>query len=99
MFNFALSLNQHYANSTLSQIGITISHQHIASRFEAEDNIDKLPEYGITSINAMGKVNIENTHLTAKFDVLNLFNEQYQVLLGYPMPGRSYRLSFAYELQ
>lgn len=32
-------------------------------------------------------------------EVNNLFNQQYDVILNYPMPGRNYRLSVTYTLQ
>ena len=33
-----------------------------------------------------------------RFDVMNIFNHQYEIVARYPMPGRSWRLTLAYNL-
>lgn len=37
-------------------------------------------------------------HLEARFDLKNLFNEQYEIVHFYPMPGRSWQISLKYQL-
>jgi outer membrane cobalamin receptor len=38
-----------------------------------------------------------NNVLTGRFDLKNLFDEQYEIVRNYPMPGRSYQLTVNYK--
>ena len=39
-----------------------------------------------------------NNILTGRLDVKNLFDEQYEIVRNYPMPGRSYQLTINYKI-
>ena len=38
------------------------------------------------------------TRLKTTLEVNNLFNQQYEVIMNYPMPGRNFRLIFQFDL-
>lgn len=41
--------------------------------------------------------NFNGWKLEARFDVINIFDEQYEIVARYPMPGRSWRMSVKFD--
>lgn len=67
-----------------------------SSRYYDSNNLpaDLLPAYAISDLTAVYKIKIAKR--PAKFSVSadNLFNKSYVIVQSYPMPGRSFRISF-----
>lgn len=40
----------------------------------------------------------QNNHIRLTLDVNNIFNQHYDVVVNYPMPGRNYKLTLTYKL-
>jgi vitamin B12 transporter len=58
------------------------------------DISDELPSYTISEATAVYRGTYKKFPVAATFGVDNLFNKNYVVVQSYPMPGRSYKLSF-----
>ncbi len=98
MMNIGITVRQEFDESIITQAGLTISHQFIGYRFTTEDNSNFLPGYRLTDANVRFKVHLGRVFMNMKFEVENIFNQEYQIMPAYPMPGRSYRFSFSVEL-
>ena len=62
-------------------------------------NLDSyMPAYCDLGISADRKIDLRWGTLRVQVMVQNLLDTQYEVVLGYPMMGRNYRLSLTYEL-
>lgn len=53
-----------------------------------------LQDYMLVNAFASYIFGIDSLKLKLRFDILNIFAEEYQVVKNYPMPGRQFRLSF-----
>ena len=58
------------------------------------DSSDELPAYSLSEVTAVYRSTIKKFPVSATFGLDNLFNKNYVVVQSYPMPGRSYKLSF-----
>jgi len=78
------------------RIGVYYNQVFSSARYFENNNdaSDYLPPYSISEASVIYKNKIKKFPLTASFGVDNLFNENYVVVQSYPMPGRSYKLSF-----
>lgn len=77
---------------TVATLGTTVNYSSF--RYFTADNS---PEYLLPSyaqVNIYGEYTIEfmKTAATARIECTNLLNEQYAVIVNYPMPSRSFRL-------
>ncbi|MDR0371645.1 MAG: TonB-dependent receptor plug domain-containing protein [Prevotellaceae bacterium] len=52
---------------------------------------NRLPAYADHSLSLSKTVTINKIHIALSVEVLNLFDKNYEIILNYPMPGRSYR--------
>jgi outer membrane cobalamin receptor len=77
----------------LSTIGGSIAWQFVGMRYTTPDNVGYLPSYSL--LNAGLKINAAAGPLAVNtgVDVDNILNEEYQVILGYPMQQRSVRVT------
>lgn len=57
----------------------------------------QLPAYAEMGISAWRNFRIWGTKLTARTDVINLLDKQYQIVRLYPMPGRSFTIGLKAE--
>jgi outer membrane cobalamin receptor len=62
-----------------------------------EDNKELLPAYSVTNANIMASAPFGAWKVSAKVEVDNIFNVQYQVYPAYPMPGRTFKLDVGVE--
>jgi iron complex outermembrane receptor protein len=79
----------------IGDLGGVIAYQYIGPRYTTEDNTDQLPEYQLVDVSLLVDWDMAPWGFSTKFDVLNLFDEDYDVVLGYPMPMRSFRLTMS----
>jgi outer membrane receptor protein involved in Fe transport len=57
---------------------------------EEENPASVLDSYFLNDISLSKEMNIEKARLNLRFAIYNLFNNDYQVILARPMPGRNY---------
>ncbi|TWP27922.1 TonB-dependent receptor [Apibacter muscae] len=86
--------------STFKTWDLSYSLVYTGSRYSSSENIKSnyLPEWITHDINFTKLIPMKNMNLKAGIEVSNLFNKQYEIVLNYPMPGRSYRISLRAEL-
>lgn len=75
---------------TLSLMG---RYAYTGYRYTTEDNVGFLPSYGVVDLVAGGGFPLGRTTLSTSLEIRNLLDEDYQVMLGYPMPLRSFRFT------
>lgn len=91
--SIALSFENPWVNLSVHGVGMS-------SRWPNNDHyegtmIDGYMDVGLT---AYRDFSIGVHQLEARFDLKNVFNEQYEIVYHYPMPGRSYQITINYKL-
>jgi len=89
-------------NTVAANIGVDHAHfglyynQVISSSRYYTNNAgaDIVPSYATSDASLVYHFQSKHTPITASFEVNNVFNENYVIVRSYPMPGRSFRLSF-----
>ncbi len=80
------------------RIYVEMSSCFLSRRYLSADNSQYLPSYSITDLSTGVKFNLGKTSWNMNFAVENLFDQPYQTIAWYPMPGRSYNLSLVLNL-
>jgi iron complex outermembrane receptor protein len=75
----------------LTRCDVTGTITRVGYRFTTEDDESFLPTYGVVGVAVALGFQCFGLHATLKTDFHNLLDESYEVMMGYPMPGRSYR--------
>jgi outer membrane cobalamin receptor len=74
---------------------ISINQSMAGLRYITADEGKSLPAYTLTDVSFIKKFEITNVQLTFHCSVNNVFDIDYQSFEGYPMPGRSFRVSIS----
>jgi vitamin B12 transporter len=84
------------AGVSYKNLGLYYNGTFSSSRYYVSNNTPQyyLPVYTVSNASLVYKFLAGKLPANASFEVNNLFNERYVVVYSYPMPGRSYRLSF-----
>jgi iron complex outermembrane receptor protein len=72
---------------------LSISEMYTSKRFISENESEWLPDYWLTDFNLSTVIPFDQIRLNVRTEVSNVFDRDYQVLPGYPMPGRTFRLT------
>ncbi len=81
-----------------SEIGtISINNTITGLRYTNADNTSSLPAFTLTDVVISRKIDLGLFGILVRGVVSNLFDVDYQSVLDYPMPGRSFRISFGVE--
>jgi vitamin B12 transporter len=75
-----------------------LTHTMTSQRFIKEDESASLPRYSLTDINLSTSIRFQLVHLNLRTEISNIFNNNYQVLPDYPMPGRSFRMTIGLDI-
>jgi outer membrane receptor protein involved in Fe transport len=80
------------------QVGASV--QHKSYIFTTIDNDMGLiiDDYTLLDVFASYRLELLSGNLLVRLDIKNLLDEQYQVFLNYPMPGRNIRGTLSYEI-
>jgi len=80
------------------QIGINWS--YTSKRFNTNDHKDyMLQPYHVFNIHLTKTFNLNNFKPEIQFKIKNLFDNQYQVIKNYPMPGRAYYINISFQIK
>jgi outer membrane cobalamin receptor len=81
------------------EIGLT--YQYTSSRFTDEENssFSDLPGYEIVSVWLGWRINRSSFESSLRLKCENVFNEQYQSVRLYAMPGRVFSVSLVFNLK
>ncbi|MEO6693793.1 MAG: TonB-dependent receptor [Ignavibacteria bacterium] len=77
--------------------GLNIFYSFTGKRFTDFENINFLPAVDLLELNIYHKVKMGNFLAGIKFELNNVFNEDYQIISGYPMPLRNFKFNFSFE--
>ncbi len=77
---------------------ITYSIKYTGKRYITTDNSWYLPANYINNIGFNRLLVIKNHHIKLSFNVLNLFNQPYQMVANRPMPGRYFNFSISIKI-
>jgi vitamin B12 transporter len=79
----------------LQECRISVTGARTGFRYTTEDNAEFLPAYTIVNCSFAVDLLWLGVSETLRFDLRNSLNEAYDVMQGYPMPLRAYRLSLS----
>lgn len=91
-----------FAGITITRKNFSINTvaQYTGARYITVDNSSVLPAYTICNASINYTLSMNKTHLfNVGFTALNMFNTQYQPVLGRPMPGINYQVKLIYTLK
>lgn len=81
-------------NITYKKIGIQVVEQLTSNRYFAENR--KLPSYRTTNLKVYRHFKLDKARLTASISAENIWNEEYELIRSYPMPGRMVAVKIAF---
>ncbi|MDZ4713786.1 MAG: TonB-dependent receptor [bacterium] len=84
---------------TYKTTGINLFYNYTGKRFTDFDNKNSLPGVNLLEGNIYQDVKIWKLNTQMKFEVNNIFNEDYQMISGYPMPLRNFKVSVGVSYQ
>ena len=84
-----------FINSTIGYKTFVFSYNHnyTGLQYVSSDNLESIPAYGLGNVSIQKTFVLFKQKLTTQFEVLNIWNVDYQSNQYYPMPGRSYKFS------
>ncbi|ROL56391.1 TonB-dependent receptor [Bacteroidetes/Chlorobi group bacterium Naka2016] len=76
----------------------TIKGFYVGQRFALPDNSfqSKLADYFLLDLSLVKEIVFHNSNIFISFEVSNILNIDYQIILNYPMPRRYFLLTFKY---
>jgi iron complex outermembrane receptor protein len=86
------NVNLKYGNT-----GINLFYTFTGKRYTNFENTKYLKAVDLFEGNVFQNFKLSKINTQIKFEVNNIFNEDYQILSGYPMPLRNYKLSLSLE--
>lgn len=91
MFNYLTS------SEIIKFVSLNAFYSYSGRRYMNSENTIFVPNYGLADANLSFGLNIFKAEADLKLAVDNIFNEDYQVIAGYPMPLRNYRLQVSFK--
>ncbi|MCI0450515.1 MAG: TonB-dependent receptor plug domain-containing protein [Chlorobi bacterium] len=91
MFNYLTSSN------VIKYVSFNVFYNFTGKRYVNFENTIFTPYYERIDVNIATGFIVFDGELSLKFLMNNLFNEDYQVVSGYPMPLRNYKLELSYK--
>ncbi|MEO8447105.1 MAG: TonB-dependent receptor [bacterium] len=82
---------------TYKTTGVNLFYNYTGKRFTDFENKNSLPGVNLLEGNIYQDMKIWKLNTHVKFEVNNIFNEDYQMISGYPMPLRNYKVSVGIE--
>ncbi|MCD4681661.1 MAG: TonB-dependent receptor plug domain-containing protein [Bacteroidales bacterium] len=84
-----------YFNTSFALQGFVLNYNqsYTGLRYTTLDNNEFLPAYVLGNITLRKDFKVSSHMLGLQFDINNIWNEDYQAVLYYPMPGRSYKIT------
>jgi len=79
-----------------NQLGVYYNLIYSSSRYQNSNNVPEyyIPAYSVSDASFVYNLFIDKKPVHTSIEVNNLFDKNYSVISGYPMPGRSIRLTF-----
>jgi vitamin B12 transporter len=97
MIKAAFMFNYLTTTKTLKFVSFNVFYRFTTRRFMNFENTVFAPRYDVLDVNFGLGLNVFNSELGFKMVFNNLLNEDYQVISGYPMPLRNYKIEINYK--
>ena len=81
----------------IKYVSFNLFYSYITRRYTNFENTQFAPRFDILDGNAGMGFNVINTEIGVKFIINNILNEDYQVVSGYPMPLRNFKLEISFK--
>jgi vitamin B12 transporter len=90
-----------FGNITYKNIFMGFTGNFTGNRFTGEDNnrVYMMPAFFVLNSHAGYRLGLGEVAGRLQFRIVNLLNSEYQVVRAYPMPGRSFHVSFSIEFK
>ncbi len=84
-------------SASWKKLALTWMWSFVGYRYQLGENImaNLLLPYALSDLTLRFEETLWGVNITVKFDLNNVFDEHYQVIRSFPMPGRNFRLSFS----
>ncbi|MFA6468654.1 MAG: TonB-dependent receptor [Bacteroidota bacterium] len=81
--------------SSIYKFSANLQYSFTSFRYESPDNDPRyiLPSYGTVDVNVSYAFVFDSFSMTVRNEINNLFNEEYQLVTGFPIPLRNYLFS------
>jgi vitamin B12 transporter len=88
------------ASSQYKNLGLNYSFIYTGERYSQKANIpvNYLEPWYTHDASVQYKFKIHQNHLNIRAEINNIWNQYYDVILNFPMPGRSYRFTLNYTI-
>lgn len=88
------------ASSKYKNLGLNYSFIYTGERYSQKANIpvNYLEPWYTHDVSLQYQLKIHQNHLNIRAEINNLWNQYYDVILNFPMPGRSYRFTLNYTI-
>lgn len=87
------------AGLSVSQFEVNLNYQYISRRFVTSSNSASLPDVSVWNMNVGYGMPLVGLKWSARLDFNNVFNKNYRLSDGYPMPGREVRFTLGCSLK
>lgn len=77
---------------------LTIEQQFVSKRYTVADNSASLAAYNLTNLILSSSFKKEKQNLGLSFRLNNVFNQKYQSMENYALPGRNYQINIHYNI-
>jgi outer membrane cobalamin receptor len=95
MIKSSLMMNYLPTSKLLKYVSFNMFYRFTARSYTNFENTQFVPRFDILDGNVGFGVPVFNTELRVKFIANNILNENYQIISGFPMPLRNFKLEFS----
>jgi outer membrane cobalamin receptor len=96
-FKASIGLSYLTTSKYIKFVSLKSFYNYSGKRFSNSENTFYSPHYGIFDMNLSAELNIFSTDIDMKFAVNNVMNKSYQVVTGYPMPLRNFKIEIGFK--
>lgn len=91
----ALMMNYLTSSKVLKFVSLNLFYSFTGRRYMSSDNTSFLPGYSVFDANCSVGFSMNRTSFGVKFAVNNILDQDFQVVSGYPMPLRNFRIELS----
>lgn len=81
---------KHGISTSYKGFSLSLYHQQVSERYIKEDNSASLPPYSSVEGEIAFSYTLFDTQFQHRLEIENLTDQSYQIIAGYPVPGRSF---------
>jgi len=86
------------AGFNFEQFSVNVNYQYMSKRYVNTANTKELADFGLWNANFGFNPAVAGLKWIVRFDINNIFDKDYRLSDGYPVPGRSFRVTLGMSL-